>query len=270
MTLDEILENVTSCGYDGIEIQGSSSKFSWRAYLEKINSYNLSVLGVTGDWTKKKLLQNNDHTPILITNDHNKLSYSIQYIKNCIKMSNYFGGYFFNICLLSDDLISLDFNHEYISYREKKKALQKIIPILSDLSRFAREYGINLLIEPLNRYTSPLCVQAKDAIKVSSWINNDNLLIMLDTFHMNIEEKDFYNTISLSKKFLRHIHLSDSNRLMPGNGHIDFDMFIKSLKNINYDRNLSFEILLPTKNFSSSLESGLNYIKSLVAKYSLG
>lgn len=184
-------------------------------------------------------------------------------------MSNYFGGYFFNICLLSDDLQTLDFNHESISDLEKKKSLRKIVPILSELSKFACEYGITLLIEPLNRYTTPLCVQAKDAITLSSWINNDNFLVMLDTFHMNIEEKDLYETINFSKKSLRHIHLSDSNRLPPGFGHIDFDMFIKSLKNINYDRHMSFEMILPKKNFSSSLESGLNYIKTLATKYSL-
>jgi D-psicose/D-tagatose/L-ribulose 3-epimerase len=267
VTLDEILETITFSGYDGIEIQGTLSRLDWPIYLEKIKSYNLSVIGVTGDWTKKSI--QNDHTPILLTNDHNKILYSIQYIKKCIMMCNYFGGYFLNICLLSDDLVPIDFNHAYISTQEKKKSLQKVIPILTELSKFSQEYGVNLLIEPLNRYTTPLCVQANDAIILSSRINNDNLLIMLDTFHMNIEEKDFYDTINFSRKYLRHIHLSDNNRLMPGYGHIDFDFIIKALKNINYDKNISFEIILPKKNISCSLKSGLNYIKTLSTKYDL-
>lgn len=267
-TLDEILEAVSTCGYSGIEIQGTPSIFNWKSYLEKINSYNLSVIGVTGDWTKKQT-QNENHNPILLTNDHKKISYSIQYIKNCIKMSNYFGGYFFNICLMSDHPVSLDFNHERISIREKKKILKKSIPILHELSEFANEYGINLLIEPLNRYSTPFCVSAKDAIDVSSSINNENLMIMLDTFHMNIEETDFYDTIKFSKQFLGHVHLSDSNRLMPGSGHLDFDLIMRSLNYINYNKNMSFEIILPKENFSYLLKSGLNYIKKIVTKYNL-
>lgn len=184
-------------------------------------------------------------------------------------MTNYFGGYFFNICLISDHPVSLDFNHERISIGEKKKILRKSIPILYELSEFANEYGINLLIEPLNRYSTPFCVSAKDAIDVSSLINNENLMIMLDTFHMNIEETDFYDTIKFSKQFLGHVHLSDSNRLMPGCGHLDFDLVMRSLNYINYNKNTSFEIILPKENFSYLLESGLNYIKKIVTKYNL-
>lgn len=94
-------------------------------------------------------------------------------------------------------------------------------------------------------------------------------MIMLDTFHMNIEETDFYDTIKFSKQFLGHVHLSDSNRLMPGSGHLDFDLIMRSLNYINYNKNMSFEIILPKENFSYLLKSGLNYIKKIVTKYNL-
>jgi len=266
-SLDKILENLVRCNYDGIEIEGTPNQFSWKQYLDKIKCYNLSVIGVTGAWTKRDV--ENGHTPILLTNDYNKLSYSITYIQNCIKMCNYLGGNLFNICLLSDYSESQDFNHTNISPRERKKSLQRITSILSDLSKFSQEYGIYLLLEPLNRYSTPYFVQAKDAIDLSSKINHDHLLLLLDTYHMNIEEKNFAEAINDSNKFLKHIHLSDNNRLMPGRGHIDFDLIIKSLKNINYKNNMSFETILPRKNYTPDLKYGLNYIKKISKKYDL-
>jgi sugar phosphate isomerase/epimerase len=266
-SLEKILENLVRCNYDGIEIEGTPNQFSWKQYRDNIKSYNLPVIGVTGAWTKRDM--ENGHNPVLLTNDYNKLSYSITYIQNCIKMCNYLGGNLFNICLLSDYSESQDFNHTYISTREKKKSLQQITSILSDLSKFSQQYGVYLLLEPLNRYSTPYFVQAKDAIDLSSKINHDHLLLLLDTYHMNIEEKKFSEAINDSKKFLKHIHLSDNNRLMPGRGHIDFDLIIKSLKNINYKNKISFEIILPRKNYIPDLKYGLNYIKKISKKYDL-
>ena len=266
-SLEKILENLVRCNYDGIEIEGTPNQFSWKQYRDNIMSYNLPVIGVTGAWTKRDM--ENGHNPILLTNDYNKLSYSIAYIQNCIKMCNYLGGNLFNICLLSDYSESQDFNHTYISTREKKKSLQQITSILSDLSKFSQQYGVYLLLEPLNRYSTPYFVQAKDAIDLSSKINHDHLLLLLDTYHMNIEEKKISEVINDSKKFLKHIHLSDNNRLMPGRGHIDFDLIIKSLKNINYKNKISFEIILPSKNYTADLKYGLNYIKKISKKYDL-
>ena len=86
---------------------------------------------------------------------------------------------------------------------------------------------------------------------------------------MNIEEKNISEAIVQSKKLLKHIHLSDNNRLMPGRGHIDFDLIIKSLKKIGYKDNISFEIILPAKNYTPELNFGLNYIKKISNKYNL-
>ena len=116
-SLDKILENLVRCNYDGIEIEGTPNQFSWKQYRDNIKSYNLSVIGVTGAWTKRDV--ENGHIPILLTNDYNKLSYSITYIQNCIKMCNYLGGNLFNICLLSDYSELQDFNHTYIFPQQK-------------------------------------------------------------------------------------------------------------------------------------------------------
>ena len=108
-----------------------------------------------------------------------------------------------------------------------------------------------MLLEPLNRYSTPFCSNLEDSLFVIE--NCDNLRIMLDTFHMNIEEDSFKNTILQSKNFLNHLHFADNNRKMPGFGHIDFDNIISTLKHINYSDTISYEPTISNANYQKEL-----------------
>ena len=124
--IEQVINLLIESGLYYIEIPGDPFNTSLKKNLEIINTYNLSVIGVTGLWTRSKRL-----SPILLTTDQDILSFSIDYIKECIKMCNYFGGTFFNICLLSDKDLQLDYNHEIIPREDKRKLLKRILPILS-------------------------------------------------------------------------------------------------------------------------------------------
>ena len=69
--------------------------------------------------------------------------------------------------------------------------------------------------------------------------------IMADTFHMNIEERSILGSILAHGDLLNHVHLSDSNRLAPGLGHIDFAQVLLTLREAGYGGGLAFE-LIPT------------------------
>ncbi|HET8793744.1 MAG TPA: sugar phosphate isomerase/epimerase family protein, partial [Nitrososphaeraceae archaeon] len=186
----------------------------------------------------------------------------------CIKMCDYFGGTFFNICLLSDKYLQLDYNHEVIPNKDKKKLLKKILPILSELTYYSKEFGVCLLLEPLNRYSTPFCSNAADAIFVSSNIDKDNFAILLDTYHMNIEEKNFFESIIKTKKFLKHIHFSDNNRKMPGLGHINFNSIFKTLSKIQYTNYIGLEPLF-NKNYDIELSKSLEYLNRISTRYQI-
>ena len=137
--------------------------------------------------------------------------------------------------------------------------------MLNYLSKRSNEYRINLLLEPLNRYSTPFCSNLEDSLFVIE--NCENLGIMLDTFHMNIEEDSFKNTILKSKYLLHHLHFADNNRKMPGFGHIDFDNIISSLKNISYSDTISYEPTISNANYKEDLFFGKNYIEKIESKY---
>jgi sugar phosphate isomerase/epimerase len=207
-------------------------------------------------------------SPILLTSDPHILSYSKNYVKECIKICNFFGGSIFNICLLSDYVLKKDWNHEMIPNKEKKKLLKRSVNILSELTRFSKDFGVYLLLEPLNRYSTPFCCNTADAIFVTSNLNNDYFSILLDTYHMNIEEMDFSDSIIKSKNFLKHIHFADSNRKMPGLGHINFNSILKTLRKIQYNNYIGLEPIID-RNYKVEIRQGLNFLNNLCNKYKI-
>ena len=262
-SLENTIESLVELGIRNIEVSGDPSNSS-RKNLELFNTYSVSVLGVTGKWTASKGMI----TPILLTSDLHLLSYSKNYVKECVKLCNFFGGSIFNICLLSDYDPKIDRNHEIISNKEKKKLLKRSIGVLSELTNFSKDFGVSLLIEPLNRYSTPFCCNTADAIFIMSKLNNDYFSILLDTYHMNIEEKDFSDSINKSKLFLKHIHFADNNRRMPGLGHINFNSILKTLKKIQYTNYIGLEPMLD-RNYKKEITRGLNFLNKLCNKYKI-
>jgi sugar phosphate isomerase/epimerase len=263
-SLENTIKSLVELGINNIELSGDPSNSYSRKNLELFNTFSISVLGVTGKWTSAKGMI----TPILLTSDPQILSYSKNYIKECIKMCNFFGGSIFNVCLLSDYDLKIDWNHEMIPNKEKKKLLKKSVSILSELTSFSKDFGVYLLLEPLNRYSTPFCNNAADAIYVTTTLNNEYFSILLDTYHMNIEETDFSDSIIKSKNFLKHIHFADNNRKMPGLGHINFDFILKTLKMIQYNNYIGLEPIVD-RNYKVEIKQGLFFLNKLCNKYQI-
>ena len=263
-SLENTIKSLVELGINNIELSGDPSNSYSRKNLELFNTFSISVLGVTGKWTSSKGMI----TPILLTSDPQILSYSKNYIKECIKMCNFFGGSIFNVCLLSENDLKIDWNHEMIPNKEKKKLLKKSVSILSELTSFSKDFGVYLLLEPLNRYSTPFCNNAADAIYVTTTLNNEYFSILLDTYHMNIEETDFSSSIIKSKNFLKHIHFADNNRKMPGLGHINFDFILKTLKMIQYNNYIGLEPIVD-RNYKVEIKQGLYFLNKLCNKYQI-
>ncbi len=114
---------------------------------------------------------------------------------------------------------------------------------LCELCDYAHPKGVTLLIEPLNRYESDFLHCGDEVLALIRKLSFEGLRILLDSFHMNIEEKDPAQTISSVGDYLAHVHLADSNRQYPGQGHIDFRKLIAALGEIGYSAYLSGEML---------------------------
>ncbi|MDP1993109.1 MAG: 5-keto-L-gluconate epimerase [Syntrophales bacterium] len=103
--------------------------------------------------------------------------------------------------------------------------------------------AITLIIEPLNRYETSLYNDTASAKAVIDRIGRPNLKMLIDTFHMNIEEPDIIGSILHVREYIAHVHFADSNRWAPGCGHIDFKKIIHTLRRIKYQGTICAEIL---------------------------
>jgi sugar phosphate isomerase/epimerase len=126
---------------------------------------------------------------------------------------------------------------------EKPQAMEWLINAIRECSRTARSDGVSLALEPINRYETTLINEAAQGLELIKSVGEDNFGLLLDTFHMNIEEAIIERSIQLCGKHIFHFHVADSNRWHPGAGHLDFKSILKSLSDAGYTRWISGEFL---------------------------
>ncbi len=98
-------------------------------------------------------------------------------------------------------------------------------------------------MEPINRFQEDFFHSILDCKAYLDKIQLSNVKMMIDSFHMNIEDSDMWGNIRQARDYIIHVHYSDSNRLAPGMGHFDFMKMTKILKEIEYKGYISAEIL---------------------------
>jgi sugar phosphate isomerase/epimerase len=260
--VEQTLDRLLIQGYDAVEMFGEPDRVQLEHTRQLFQSYNISVCAITGMWGS---ISPDGWKRKLLSSDQSLIRSSQKYVMQCIDMCHVLGGKKLNICLFADDkLVSIDKNHQVISEKEKVPVIQRVLPILSELAKYANDRGIQTLLEPLNRYSTPYCSTAADAVAIAKKMNRDNFGVLLDTFHMNIEEDSFENAIINTEGLLHHTHFADNNRKMPGLGHIDFKTIMKALSQIGYNSEyISFEPNLTSDRYRADTEFGLNFIKSL-------
>jgi sugar phosphate isomerase/epimerase len=123
----------------------------------------------------------------------------------------------------------------------KEQAHDFLRDALNELGEHAKAAGVPLIYEPLNRYESDLLNCAEDTVEFLGTLDTDNVVILADLFHMNIEETNIASAIRTYGKHIGHVHFVDSNRRPAGCGHMDYAPIAAALKEIGYDKYASAE-----------------------------
>ena len=119
-----------------------------------------------------------------------------------------------------------------------------VIECLNELSQIANEYNVNLVFEPINRYESNFINTLGQGIELIKSAGSNNIKLLADLFHMNIEECSMEEAIIQTASHIGHIHFADSNRLFPGLGHTDFSKVFKALHHIHYEGYITVEAMV--------------------------
>ena len=108
---------------------------------------------------------------------------------------------------------------------------------------YAAAQDVRITMEPINRYETDFILNAEDGMRLVEALGCDNFGLMLDVFHMNIEDTSIEGGLRQTGDRLWHVHIADSNRQYPGRGHLDFDSIFATLNEIGYRGYVSAEML---------------------------
>ncbi len=124
---------------------------------------------------------------------------------------------------------------------EKKEQFALVVKNLKELAAYAEEKGVQICVEPLNRFETDFLNTCDQALKLLKAVKSPALRLHLDTFHMNIEEKNQAAAILKAGPLLGHFHACGSDRGTPGNDHIDWKPIVAALKKVKYQGDVVIE-----------------------------
>ena len=215
-----LFEKLRSAGYDGIEVpifEGNTAHF--RKISKILGDNSLPATTVT-------VIPDEQHSPISPVPAHRKGA--VDYLKWAIDCAHAIGAEV--LCGPFYQPLGV-FTGQGPTKEENKRAI--------DVHRKAAEYAANarivLAIEPLNRFEAYFLNLMDDAADYTRQIGHNNFGLLFDTFHANIEERDPVACIKRNIDRIKHIHISENDRGIPGTGHIDWPRTFRAIRSSGYD-----------------------------------
>ena len=124
----------------------------------------------------------------------------------------------------------------------REQALDWLAEALKTAGAAAAKYEVPFIYEPLNRYETNLINHLAEGARYLEEHSLENVVLLADLFHMNIEESDVAQAILDAGKHTGHVHFADSNRSAMGLGHTDPKPIVAALKLVDYQGYLSAEV----------------------------
>lgn len=218
--LAKLAPHVASLGFDWIEvpIEGTSDiDYAQAAQIIRDAGLGVSVCAAMGP----------DRD--LIHPDASVRDNGAAYLRHCIDAVQALGG-----TNLVGPLYSSVGRVWQQTPEERAQDLDVLVKQLAALAQYAGDRGVVLCVEPLNRFETSFVNLAAQAIEIVDRVGHPACRIMLDTFHMNIEEQSLGDAIRAVGSRLHHVHSCENDRGAPGSGHVPWDDVGQALKDIGY------------------------------------
>lgn len=160
--------------------------------------------------------------------DENIRKGGVEYLQNIIKKMHVGGG-----TLLSGvSYAGWGTPDNYVG--DKRPYWEQSIKSMREIIKVAEDCGVTYCVEAVNRFETCLINTAEEALAYTAEIDSPNIGVLLDTYHMNIEENSIGDAIRLVGDKLTSFHTGENNRTAPGRGHLDWDEIFRALADINY------------------------------------
>jgi sugar phosphate isomerase/epimerase len=246
--LETNLARIAALGYDGVELAIRDPRLVDLESLEGlVHKFNLRVPAIgTGQAWGEEGLSFTDLDPRV-------REQAIERIKSHIPVASRFGSVI--IIGLIRGIVKPGV--------DSAQAMDWLIEALRECSEAAQPPGIRLALEPINRYETTLINKVSQGLELIERVGAVNLGLLLDTFHMNIEDPIIEDSIRACGLRIFHFHVADSNRWYPGAGHLDFRSILKTLNSTGYQGWVSGEFL-PQPDAETAAQNSIAHLRNIL------
>jgi sugar phosphate isomerase/epimerase len=241
------VDRIASLGYDGVELAIRDPRLVDASALETVlTSRKLKVpaIGTGQAWGEEKLSFTSGDLHVRRT--------AIERIKSHISLAKRLNAII--IIGLIRGTTPLGQTHG--------QSIEWLVEALKECSEPLAAQGVRFALEPINRYETDLIHTVSEGLELIDRVGADNLGLLLDTFHMNIEESNIENSLRQADGRIFHFHVADSNRWYPGAGHLDFRSILETLISTGYQGWVSGEFL-PRPDADTAARKGITWIRYL-------
>ena len=165
----------------------------------------------------------------------------IDYLKTCIDAAATVGADIVGGPLYGGPLVFAGVRPSPIDEIERRARLERCVAGLAEAADAAKEADLRLALEPLNRFETDIISTVSQAIDVVDQIDNPALGLLLDSFHMNIEESSISETIRAAGDRIIHFQANENHRGFPGTGHLPWSDIFRALHDVGYEGPISLE-----------------------------
>ena len=165
----------------------------------------------------------------------------VSYLRRCVDVAVAMGATIVGGPLYGAPLVFAGRAPAPIEEAEREARVERVVRGLREAGAHAAAHGVVLAVEPLNRFETDFCNTARQAVELVRLVDNPAVGIMLDTFHMNMEEDDLPQAIRQAAAHLVHFQANENHRGFLGTGHIDWPSICRTLAEINYSGPITLE-----------------------------
>ena len=225
-------------GYDGVELVGEPQRYDIQEVKRLCQEFGLSILSVLG-WSIWPLERDLAHP------DPQMRQKALKYAAECVDLAVAVGAPLV-VAIPASAGRTRPIGQPDSGKAWKEAAAREwdyAVESVKAAAAYAEERGVSIAVEPINRYESFLVNNVDQGLRFVQEVASAIVKLHLDTFHMNVEDKDPAEAVRKAGSLLINMHVSDSNRGAVGHGHTDFKAIMQALKEIGYQGALTMEPL---------------------------
>jgi sugar phosphate isomerase/epimerase len=225
--LERTLDRLAQCGFDSIELSGEPERWRVPDVRAQLKARKLGCWGVVSVMTPGR---------DLVHADPYMREATVRYMKDCVRITAELDGQIF--CTVPSTVGKL------LPVAAPEDEWRWAVEGLQEVEAFARPLGVRVGVEPITRFETYFLNRHDQALRLAQDVGG-TCGVILDTFHLNIEENDLLAAIRNTGKYLVGFHVADNNRYPPGQGALCWRDIIATLRETGYDGALTVEYVLP-------------------------